>query len=502
VNQFQAVRAAYRRHSAVVMQSPTGSGKTHIFAAMARSAEDKGRNIWIMVPRVELLEQALDKLQAVEVDAGIIAPGHQEDTAKAVHVVSKNTLIRRYDKIQRPPDFLIVDECHLALDRQKEIAARFPEAKLLGVTATPERLDGRGLSELYQAIVAGPTVGDLIDQGWLCDVRYFCPPVPGLKNLHVRGTDFVESDLAAYLEKRKIYGRALEHYQKHAPGKPALVYCRSVKAAKETADRFNQAGWRFASIDGTMGAKERRDRVEAIRTGALHGLTSCELVTYGLDIPRVECVIMLRPTLSRALFFQMVGRGLRISPGKKECVILDHVGNLQEHGHPLAAVDWHFDGQEKRKRRKEPDRAVIARLCPDLDYLYCDQPTCMGCEHNRTGRQRRNLEQVEGQLIEAQKPVKMADRPPDEQRHYWREIDKALAEYRQSAKNGKIPTGPLQRLLQICEQVKLQPMWAYHRLSSQPVDESLLVAIARIKRYHPWWIEHQRAQLRAKNGSK
>ncbi len=242
--------------------------------------------------------------------------------------------------------------------------------------------------------------------------------------------------------------------------------------------------------------------MEAIRTGALHGLTSCELVTYGLDIPRVECVIMLRPTLSRALFFQMVGRGLRVSPGKKECVILDHVGNLQEHGHPLGPVDWHFDGQSKRKRRKEPDRAVIARLCPDLDYLYCDRPSCVGCEHNRTGRQSRNLEQVEAQLIEAQKPVKMSLRPPEEQRHFWREIDRALAEYRQSAQNGKIPTGPLQRVLQLCEQVKIQPMWAYHRLSTQAVDDSLLVAIARIKRYHPWWIDHQRAQLKAKNGSK
>jgi len=493
--QFHAVREAFRTSPAVCMQAPTGSGKTHIFTAMTHSARDKGRRVWILVPRVELLDQAAERLEADGVEHGIMAPGRHEDPEQAVHVVSKDTLIRRYDKIQAPPDFMIVDECHLALDRYMEIAARFPEAKLLGVTATPERLDGRGLAELYRVLVLGPTVGELVEQGRLSGLRYFCPPVPGLKKLHVRGTEFVPAELEAYFQKRKVYGRAIEHYEKHAPGKAALVYCRSVKAAQETAERFNSAGWRFASVDGKMPAGKRRELIAGIRTGALHGLTSCELITYGLDVPRVECVIMLRPTLSRALFFQMIGRGLRPFPGKTECVILDHVGNLQEHGHPLDAVAWDFHGRDKRKRRKEPDRGVIARLCPALDYLYCPRPTCTGCEHARGGRGRGDLEQVEAQLMEVGKPVKMADRPPQERRHFSRELDKSLEEFRATRTNGRIPTGPLSRLLQLARLVKLQPMWVYHRLAAQEPDRALLEAIAGVKGYHPWWIDRKLEQL-------
>jgi len=385
------------------MQLPTGAGKTHIFAEMAKAAEVRGRKIWIVVPRNELLRQASDKLSDTDVNHGRIAVGYNESKAFNVHVVSKDTLIRRLSKIKTPPDFIIIDEAHIALDRYIDITGHFPEAKILGVTATPERLDGRGLSELYETMVEGPPLKDLIEAGYLSNFRYFCPPIQGLENLKKYGTEYAIDELETLLQKRKIYGESIEHYRRHADGRPAIVYCRSLKSAEETAQRYNAAGYAVENIDGTMSYKRRKGLVEALRSGRLQGLTSCDLITYGLDVPRVECIIMLRPTLSRALFFQMIGRGLRPSLGLT--VILDHVGNLQEHGHPLAPYTWKFDGRERRRRAKGPDPAAL-RLCPELDYMYCERPTCANCPHNLTGARDRKLEQIEADLVEAASPFR------------------------------------------------------------------------------------------------
>jgi len=478
------------------MQLPTGAGKTLIFSEIAKAAEKTGRVIWILVPRNELLQQASEELADVGVNHGIIAPGYNESRAYNVHVVSKDTLIRRYDRIKRPPDFIIVDEAHLALERYKEIAGQYPEARILGVTATPERLDGRGLSELYDVLVEGPKLQALIEAGFLSDFRYFCPPIEGLKDVPRRGTEYAAGELQAWLERRKIYGHALEHYRKYADGRPALVYCRSIKAAAATADRFSAGGYRFENIDGNMTHKRRRMLINALRTGEIHGLTSCDLITYGLDVPRVEAIIMLRPTLSRSLYCQMVGRGLRISPGKNDCVILDHVGNLLEHGHPLSPYRWKFDGRDRRRRRKAENNKIIARLCPDLGFLYCDKPTCTGCEHYRGQGRRRELEQVEGNLAEVKKPVKLAARPVNERAEYIDRIGAAV----DMCRNGntvKILPGPIGDLLEIASELGYSPMWVYQRLTegSKLINVTLLHEIARQKKYKTGWAWYQKKRL-------
>ena len=139
--------------------------------------------------------------------------------------------------------------------------------------------------------------------------------VLGVEKLHKRGTEYKPDELDALLEERAVYGDAVDHYRRHADGKPALVYCRNIEAADKTASVFSSAGYKFENIDGTMTYKRRETLLNGLKYGDIQGLTSCELITYGLDVPRVECVIMLRPTLSRALYCQMIGRGLRPSEG-------------------------------------------------------------------------------------------------------------------------------------------------------------------------------------------
>jgi superfamily II DNA or RNA helicase len=489
---FLDVRAAFKGRRSVLMQLATGGGKTWIFSEMSKSAQKYGQTVWILVPRNELLSQASEHLAAAGVPHGRIDARHQESTAFSVQVVSKDTLIRRYDKIKKKPTFIIVDEAHLALDRYIEISKRFPDAKILGVTATPERLDGRGLSDLYETMVMGPSIRELVELGFLSDVEYYAPPIQGIEKLHRIGTDYKADELEALLETRKIYGESIRHYRKHAGGKPCLVYCRSVKAAEETADRFTAGGYRFLSIDGKMTPKERKKRLDALRTGKIHGLTSCELVTYGLDVPAVKAIIMLRPTLSRSLYSQMVGRGLRPTDEGSKCVIIDHVANYQEHGHPLADYNWQFYGREKRKPRKEKDE-LIARLCPELDFMYCHKASCIGCEHNPNGRKSRREEMIDLDLIKV-KPIALKDRPREEKKEIVDRINLAIIEYE---KTGLAP-GPVGELLAVAKELRYSDMWVYRKLTRGKylVNRSLLHEIGRQRGHKKGWAWFQAKRIR------
>jgi superfamily II DNA or RNA helicase len=489
---LEDVREAFVGRHSVCACLPTGAGKTAVFSEITRLARIRGHNVWIIVPRNELLDQASETLKGIGVPHGRIAVGHEESRAFNTHVVSKDTLIRRYDRIKMKPDFLIVDEAHLAIPRYCEIAERWPDAALLGVTATPERLDGVGLWPLYETLVQGPDIRELIELGFLTPMRYFCPPLKGIESLHKRGMDYDEKELSELFTKRKVYGQAIEHYRRHADGRPALVYCRSIKAAEETAQKFSAAGYHFENVDGTMSHKRRRTLIQALRDGEIQGLTNCEILTFGLDVPRVECVIMLRPTLSTTLYRQIIGRGLRPFPGKTECVILDHVSNLQEHGHPLEPHQWQFYGKEKRPRAKEASEASL-RLCPEIDFMYCDKRSCLGCEHNKTGRKSLVVETVDGKLVEAHAPLELKKRQPEERREYVDRINAAVEKC-----NGLIHPGAVGDLLAIARELKRNEMWVYWRLSAgmRTVNVPVLSEIARQKGYKPGWVYFRRKDIR------
>lgn len=507
--QVNTARRTLSRNRSVLLQLATGGGKTHEFSDITARTTANGHRTWIVVPRNELLRQASDHLLKYRVPHGLIAAGTNESRAYKVHIVSKDTLIRRYDKIKNWPDLLIIDEAHLYLDRQLEIVSHLPDtSKIIGVTATPERLDGRGLSTasggLYDDISYGPTISDLIEMDYLSDMRYFCPPgAEEIKELHRRGTEYNPDELEALLQRRKIYGGAIQHYREHAHNKPALVFCRSVKAAAETAQRFNDAGYRFENIDGQMSYARRKSLVDALRDGQIQGLTSCELITYGLDIPRVECIIMLRPTLSRTLYFQMIGRGLRPSPGKPHCVILDHVGNLQEHGHPLEDYDWQFHGRDRRTGSKGVSASVL-RICGKC-FLYYEGDTCPHCGDAHRVKKRADMEEVEGRLIEVKGPIELKKRPAEEQREIQDNIGR-LIEACQLQPGGdgmyRIDDSAVSELLMLAESLGYRDaMWVYHRVSAgmMAVNVPMLYAIERVKGYKQGWAWHKKKELQGRN---
>jgi DNA repair protein RadD len=504
---FERVRAAFSSGARrVCLCLPTGGGKTAIFSLMTAASQRRGGvyRVWIVVPRDELLRQASESLTALGVAHGVIAAGRAESLAYAVHVVSSATLSRRWDKIKHPPDFLIVDEAHLHYDRQAEIQQRFPACRIVGVTASPERLDGRGLSDLYDVLVEGPSIVELTEAGYLAPITdYYAPQIEGLDGVRraSNGYDYDADELESLLARRKVYGSALEHYQRYAHGRSALVFVRSIKSAEDVAHRFSAAGYTFEPISSRTPTRERVALVDGLRDGRITGLVNCEIATYGLDVPRVSCIVLLRPTLSKALQVQMIGRGLRTAPGKKDCVVLDHVGILAEHRHPYAPHAWAFHSTERRKRQSDP--TIRLRLCPET-WLYCEKSSCVGCKHNTTGRKTRAEHVVDCQLQRVEAPVALAERPVEEQREYQDRLGSALDRAWKALDAGQIDSGAIGEMLALAKQIGRQPMWVYWRLCEGrlTVNVQLLHEIERQCGYKRGWAFFKQREIVSRLQSK
>jgi superfamily II DNA or RNA helicase len=499
---YQKVREALRTYQYVLVEMPTGSGKMFVAAKMLESARNKGNIGWFVAHRKELLQQCSDNLLGLGCPHGRIDAEHKESRAFSTFIVSKDTIARRYDSVKQEPVIILPDEVHLNIDAQIEMAKRFPGAKFVGFTASPQRLDGKPLSGLYQCIVKGPSIVELTERGFLSPLSYYAPPIGNLDGEVGRiGSEYKADELDEFLERNKIFGRTIDHYKAIAPGKPALVFCRTVKAAKETAQRFRGAGFEFYCVDGAMPAKERKMLIDGLTDGRIHGLTNVNIATTGLDFPRVEVAIFLRPTLSRALYSQMVGRILRTFPGKERAIVLDHANLLAEHGHPYDPYEWNWNGREKRKRAPKTDE-INLRLCPEIGYMYCTKPTCVGCEHNTTGRKSRAEEIVNCQLREVAPAVPLNKRPLEERAEYVDRIAAAKQACKEGMEAGQIPRGPIADLLNLYDAtgVKNAAMKCYYEMNTlrYSVNVPLLAEIARCKKYKPYWVKMKTDDMRKK----
>jgi len=377
---------------------PTGGGKTVCFSHMAGTARSKGLNVWILAHRVELLEQIGATLRAFNIPHGMIAPGYLGDRRQQVQVASVFTLARRLDRYAKP-DLIIVDEAHHCTTGSTwgQVIAANPQAKLLGVSATPCRLDGAGLGDLFDAMVQGPTVRELIDLGALSPYRLFAPASADLSGVHSRMGDFVRGELAEAMNKPSITGDAVAHYQRLAGGKRAVAFCVSVEHAEHVAAQFRAAGIPAASIDGGMERLLRSQVLASFTSGDILVLTSCDLISEGFDVPAIEAAILLRPTQSLGLYLQQVGRALRIFPGKSEAIILDHAGNVQRHGMPDQERTWTLDGSERRKGAQKSE--VPVKTCGACFATVASAATHCMCGWEFPV-QRREVEHVEGELQE------------------------------------------------------------------------------------------------------
>lgn len=396
-----AIRQAYRngaRRALYVL--PTGAGKTVTFAYMARAAAVKGTRTCLMVHRSELVEQIR---AALGCEHGVIAAGYRSpraDRDQQIHVASVQTLVRRRHKYQF--DWIIVDEAHHCnADTYLKILQANPKARVLGVTATPVRSDGKGLGDVFDDLVVGPSPAELIDLGYLSPYRAFAPSSIDTTGVRKRAGDFARGDLSKAADKPTITGDAITHYRRLCDGVPAIAFCVSVKHAQHTAAAFEAAGYRAASIDGKMERPEIKRRIDGLTTGAVQVLTSCDLISEGLDVPGVQAAILLRPTQSLGLCRQQVGRALRTAPGKDEAIILDHAGNLLRHGMPDDEIVWELTATKAVQDDDQAEKGVKVRQCPKCYAVHRWAPRCIECGHEYVPEPR-EIQEQEGELQELQ----------------------------------------------------------------------------------------------------
>ena len=396
----EAVREAYRTGSkAPLLVAPTGAGKTVIFSFITATAAAKGNRAMILVHRAELLTQTHKALVKMGVAHGLVASGRTPDPTQIVQVASVQTLIRRLDKFP-PPDLIIVDEAHHAsAGSWQTIIKAYPNARLLGVTATPARLDGKGLSASFDRLINGPEVIDLIEQGWLCRPVYYAPSTVDMTGAKTTAGDWNKKEAEERTNKPKITGDAVTHYQRLCAGSPAVVFCVSVAHAQSVADAFNAAGYRAAVLDGTLSPEVRAARVAALSSGDLQIITSCDIISEGFDLPKVTAAILLRPTQSLSLHLQQIGRVLRPSENKPRAYILDHVGNCLRHGFAEEPREWSLDGIKKKSKREKEDDLERYKQCPSCFAVHIPAPACPQCGHTYEAKPR-TLEEVDGTLTE------------------------------------------------------------------------------------------------------
>lgn len=386
----------------VLWQMPTGAGKTASTAYMLKSAAEKGNRAWFVVHRRELILQSHRAFKAIGVQHGIIAAGFDLAMRRPVQICSVGTLARRLDRVAAP-HLIVWDEAHhMAAGTWQSIFRQFPNAAHVGLSATPERLDGQGLEPFFRSMVPGPSVRELITQGFLVPYRLFAPAMgPDLSGVHTRMGDFVKSEVAQVMSKPKVVGDAVEHYRRVAMGRRAVVFAVSIEASHRIVQAFRDAGIPAEHVDGETSSDERDAAISRFSRGETRVLSNVELFGEGFDLPAIEAVILLRPTQSLAMYLQQVGRGLRTAPGKSDCIILDHAGNSARHGLPDDDREWTLAGREAKKRGEGDDKdASPIRQCPKC---YAISPAAM-LKCRECGEpfpvQARKIEEVAGELQE------------------------------------------------------------------------------------------------------
>lgn len=407
-----SIRDAFaKRHRAVLFVLPTGGGKTVVFSSITTGAAAKGNRVCILVHRVELLEQASRSLNSLGVRHGLIAAGRSMDLSAPVQVASVGSLARRLHKLPASLfQLLVVDEAHHSnAGTWATILRHFESARVLGVTATPIRSDGKGLGEWYQAMVLGPSPAELTDAGFLAPAKVYAPPGFSTQGLRRRMGDFDMSQAAERLQQGQAMGDAVSHYRQHLDGQTAIAFCCSVSHAEAVAELFNDSGITAASIDGTMDTATRRDLLDRLASGQIKVLTSCQLIGEGVDVPSVGGCLLLRPTASVSLHLQMIGRCLR-PQDNKQAVVLDHVGNTLRLGHHLDDRVWTLDGIAKRQREAAPS----CKVCPSCFATCRSQASeCDECGHQFVA-ERRELQHVPGELQELQRKAAARERKAEQ----------------------------------------------------------------------------------------
>ena len=357
----ERIEKALRLHRSVMAQMPTGTGKTYLLTAVIDSfvSNNPMENVWIVAHRRELVSQIDETVRKFH----SYSASNTSSLLSSVKAVSIQWLSKHYDEIEEEPGMIVIDEAHHALAKTyKEMWERFPKAKFLGLTATPCRLNGKGFTDLFDVLVQSWDVPEFISKGRLATYDFVSIKSDGvtqrlIDSLQKRGADgdYQNKEMDMLLNKKpsieRLY-RSLEEYGKDRKG---IVYAINISHAQKITKLYQEHGVKAIAIDSKTSATERQQDIEAFKKGDIQVLVNVDIFSEGFDCPDVEFVQLARPTLSLAKYLQMVGRGLRVAKGKKNCVIIDNVGLYRVFGLPSQVWNWNamFEGKLKVGKKKE-----------------------------------------------------------------------------------------------------------------------------------------------------
>lgn len=380
VQAIEQVRDRFRsgaKRTLIVL--PTGGGKTVVGASIIRSATEKGSRVLFLAHRRELIQQTADKLNRFGVRHGVIMAGERQALQHPVQVASIQTLARRRDAL-KAVDLIFFDEAHhAAAGTYTDVLAWYPQARVVGLTATPWRLDGRGLADIFDAHVLVRSPRELKEEGFLVPVGGWEFEAIDTTRARVQRGDYATKDLGAEAAKPRVVGDIVEEWLRHAEGKRTVVFAVNVEVSKLMVEKFRAAGVPAEHIDGEMATAERDAVLRRLRSGQTRVVSNCNVLTEGFDCPELEVCVLARPTLSVSLFLQMVGRVLRPAEGKTQARIHDHAGCLATHGHPYAHRDYSPEQTVKGDREPAQDADTRKRnVCPSCKSVRSGYP-CDNC---------------------------------------------------------------------------------------------------------------------------
>ncbi|MPZ31438.1 MAG: DEAD/DEAH box helicase [Rhodospirillales bacterium] len=454
VHDVARLKAELMQTAARVMYvAPTGAGKTTVAKAVTKDAVAEGKRGLILVHRRELLGQMNKRLHAGGIDAGIIAAGFPARPGERVQIASVQTLDARAMRSRQmtlpPADLVVVDEAHHATaDSWRRIIAAYPDAALLGLSATPCRKSGTGLGDVFKVLVLAPQIPQLIADKYLVGTKVYGPPAGiDLSGVHTRGGDYVESELAARVDRPEHVGDAAAEWFKHNPNRlRTIVFATNIAHMVHLRDAFRAQGVLAEGIDGSTPVEERDRILSDLEKGIVEVVVNVGVLTEGFDCPAVGCIVLARPTKSFGLYRQMVGRGLRPAHDKAHCIICDHVGATTMHGFAEEDVAWTLDTKTRAESKaKAAARALLLPRemanCPDCSALHWKGRPCQACGWRPQPKA---------------KPVEV--------------IDADLEEMRRDGSRVKHETDPItfyRQLLWIARERGYSPGWAWHKVNEK-----------------------------------
>ena len=355
------IEKALRLYRSVMVQMPTGTGKTYLLTAAIDSfvKANPDTKVWIVAHRRELVSQIEETIKRFY----SYSSSKNKSLLGSVKAMSIQWLSRHYDEIEEEPGMIVIDEAHHALAKTyKEMWERFPKTKFLGLTATPCRLNGKGFMDLFDVLVQSWNIPEFISKGRLATYDFVSIKSDGvtqrlIDSLQKRGVDgdYQNKEMDMLLNKRPSIERLYQSFEEYGKDRKGIVYAINISHAKKIMELYQEHGIKAVAIDSKTPAAERQADIEAFKKGEIQVLVNVDIFSEGFDCPDVEFVQLARPTLSLAKYLQMVGRGLRVAKGKKNCVIIDNVGLYGVFGLPSQVWNWKatFEGRLKYSRRKE-----------------------------------------------------------------------------------------------------------------------------------------------------